>query len=580
MRYPEHFLNELKHRTRLSEIVSEHTKLKRAGRGEMTGCCPFHQEKTPSFSVNDQKGGYYCFGCGAKGNVFTYLKDKKSFAFSEAVEYLAGRLGMEVPTLSEEEQVHYQEVKSAQAIMELAAKFYQQSLFEREHSQALSYLEKRGLSHEVIRTFALGYAPEGKDRLCRYLLKQGADEKTLINLGLAKKQPSGALYDYFYRRVMFPIRNSKGEVIAFGGRILGDGQPKYLNSPETELFNKSQVLYNEDIARSEVSRHGKMVVVEGYMDVIALYAVGIKSAVAPLGTSLTEDHAKRLWWLVEEPVLCMDGDAAGQRAMVRAMELVLPILQPGKALKFAKLPQKMDPDDVIKQFGVGRLKEALQQADSLSAFMWRTAVAACGTHSPESTSRLERMLKEWTDQMASFEMKKHYTGFFRQQVKQLPYYHFKHRDYNDRMTSLEVKQSLDFGSLEGCEYMVAYVLLSHPSLLEDEDISHYVMELEFTSEVPQAVVSGLLEKTEEKWEALQQLMQKILSPKMMQTIPPKKLWRYAERRFHLAQLTAEYQHCLKQMTQESEARANRLRDEIGMLNEEIEKIQYQFAEGA
>ncbi|HEX8841061.1 MAG TPA: DNA primase, partial [Sphingomicrobium sp.] len=339
------FLDELRARTMLSAVIAPSVKLLRAGR-EWKACCPFHNEKTPSFTVNDDKGFYHCFGCGAHGDAIRFLTDHRGMPFMDAVKELASKAGMEVPAPDPKARERAERAASLTDVMAEVAKWYSDQLHGIGGADARGYLKRRGIEQSTIQRFGLGLAPDSRTALKRALEKLGEDK--LVETGmLIKPDDGGGTYDRFRGRLMIPIRDARGRVIAFGGRILGQGEPKYLNSPDTPLFDKGRTLYNIDRAGPASRQARRLIVVEGYMDVIALDRAGIAEAVAPNGTALTEGQMERLWRLDPAPILCFDGDAAGQRAAVRAAERALPKIGPDNTLRFATLPPGQDPDDVI-----------------------------------------------------------------------------------------------------------------------------------------------------------------------------------------------------------------------------------------
>ena len=342
------FLDLLRDKIAVSDIVGRRVRLIKKG-DEFLGLCPFHHEKTPSFTINDSKGFYHCFGCGAHGDIVRYLMEAEKMPFREAVEYLAHRAGIPMPKSSAEE-VHLQERRNnLTTIMEEACHFFHMNLFGDIGASARAYLIKRGITSTVARQFRLGYAPSGS-ALTAHLEAKGFNLKQCQALGLIAEGRDGrGFHDYFYDRVMFPILDRRKKVIGFGGRMMAKGEPKYLNSPETELFHKGDTLYALPHALETMRKTNNTILVEGYMDVIALHSAGFTNAVAPLGTALTEAQIKILWQSTDEPIICFDGDAAGQKASYRALHRALPHLTPGKSLRFVFLPSPFDPDDMIRK---------------------------------------------------------------------------------------------------------------------------------------------------------------------------------------------------------------------------------------
>ena len=350
MALPVSFLDELRTRTPLAAIVGRRMRLARSGR-QWKGCCPFHGEKTPSFYVYED-GHYHCFGCGAHGDAIGFVMQSEGAGFMEAVERLAAEAGLEVPKPSPEAAATEQRRLDLAAVLEAAQASFHRRLFLPEGRPAMDYLRGRGLSEQTIHRFGIGWSGEGRGAVAADLGRDGVTQEQLVDAGLMRRDDeTGRAFDLFFNRVMFPIRDRRGRVISFGGRILGDGQPKYVNGPETALFAKRRTLYALDLAREAVRAGAPLVVVEGYMDVIALAQAGIGGAVAPLGTALTEEQLEELWRLSPAPVLCFDGDAAGSRAAARAAELALPLLAPDRTLRLARLPSGEDPDSLVRRQG-------------------------------------------------------------------------------------------------------------------------------------------------------------------------------------------------------------------------------------
>ncbi|MGB0748487.1 MAG: DNA primase [Magnetospiraceae bacterium] len=419
MPLPPNFLDELKARVTVSDIVGRRVKLVRKGR-EFSGLCPFHKEKTPSFTVNDEKGFYHCFGCGEHGTALDFVMATEGLGFREAVERLAATAGMEVPQDTPEERARSKKRQSLQEVMETAASWYARQLYDPQGAAALAYLRDRGLSEATIARFRLGFAPAGRNALKLAMEKAGVTEDQLVAAGLAIRpdDASRAPYDRFRGRVMFPITDRTGKVIAFGGRVLDGGEPKYLNSPETELFHKGNVLYGLGQARSAIAKAGSVIVVEGYMDVIALAQAGIEHAVAPLGTALTDDQIAELWRLAPNPVLCFDGDAAGQRAAARAADRALPSLKPGRGLRFAILPPGEDPDSLVRHQGRSAFDRCLEEAIPLSELVWQMEAHQTADDSPEERAALLDRLKKHAFKIEHEEVRSFYLSGFRDRVWQ------------------------------------------------------------------------------------------------------------------------------------------------------------------
>ena len=423
MAFQPEFLDELRARLSLAEVIGRRVRLAKKGR-EWTGLCPFHNEKSPSFFVNEDKGFFHCFGCGAHGDVIGFAMRAGGLAFPDAVEALAGEAGLELPTVSPEARAYAGRQQSLHAVMEAACVFYEQQLKATSGRAALEYLTRRGLDAATIARFRLGYAPAidrgGQGRLKQTLIRDFPIE-LIEEAGLARRPEDGReSFDYFRDRVMFPIGDRTGRVIAFGGRVMGDGQPKYLNSPETPLFHKGAVLYGLAQARAAAARSGEVIVTEGYMDVIALHRAGFETAVAPLGTALTEEQLVLLWKLAPEPILCFDGDAAGQRAAARALDRALPGLEPGRSLRFAVLPAGDDPDTLVQKFGAPAMRGILDAAKPLAETLWVLESTARPIDTPERRADLEARLAARAALIADRRVREQYERFFKTKLYERP----------------------------------------------------------------------------------------------------------------------------------------------------------------
>ncbi|OOV88463.1 DNA primase [Oceanospirillum linum] len=389
-RIPQYFIDDLVARADIVDVVGSAVKLKKSGRN-WHGLCPFHNEKTPSFTVSQDKQFYHCFGCGAHGNAIGFLMEHDGLGYVEAIEDLAKQLGMEVPRdENPAEAKKRQAAKKSAETLELAAQFYRNSLQVAEGCQrAQAYLQHRGLKPETVERFGIGYAPDGWELLKKYLAGQSISEGEQVSLGLlVQKEDTGRSYDRFRNRIMFPIRDWRGKVIAFGGRVLGDEKPKYLNSPETPVFQKGRELYGLYEAKTSPGQLERLLVVEGYMDVVALAEAGISYAVATLGTSATSEHMERLFKVVPEVVFCFDGDKAGKRAAERALDNVLPHMIDGRQARFMFLPEGQDPDTLVRANGKNLFEQRIVRADSLSEYLFRFLQQSLNPLEPEGKALL------------------------------------------------------------------------------------------------------------------------------------------------------------------------------------------------
>jgi DNA primase len=407
------WLDELRSRTLLSALIGKSIKITKAGR-EFKGCCPFHNEKTPSFYVNDEKGFYHCFGCSAHGDAIRWMTDQRGLGFMDAVKELADAAGMEVPAPDPRAAEMAERANSLYDVMTAAADWFVEQLGGIEGAEARAYLEKRGIKAATIKAFGIGYAPDARGKLKTALARFGEDK--LIESGLLIQVEEKDSYDRFRGRLMIPIRDPRGRVIAFGGRILGSGEPKYLNSPDTPLFDKGRTLYNLDRAAAESRQSGRVIVVEGYMDVIALAQAGIGDSVAPLGTALTEHQLERLWRMTESPILCFDGDAAGQKASIRAIGRAMPAIGPSRSLNFVTLPKGQDPDDLIRSGGRAAMDKLLDRPETLVDRLWRHELDAEPLATPEARAGLKKRLNEHAQAISDQDVRHHYQSEFRTRI--------------------------------------------------------------------------------------------------------------------------------------------------------------------
>lgn len=431
MSFSPRFTQDLRDRLTLSEIISRRMKLVRAGR-EFKGCCPFHREKSPSFYVNDEKQFYHCFGCGAHGDAVGFVMQHDNLSFPEAIEALATQVGMEVPKQSFEDREYSKKEKSLYALCDESAKWFEAQLHDPKNKEVLHYISGRGLSIETLNAFRLGYAPGDDQALRKCLLAQGFTDAQMIEAGILKLSATSGRepYSFFRDRLIFPVADARGRIVAFGGRVLpehlrppqrGDFKPpKYINSSDTPLFHKGRTLYAGQHARLAAKDH-KLIVVEGYMDVIACHQAGFRGAVAPLGTALTEEQISLLWKMIpldeKEPVLCFDGDEAGYRAAVRAVERVLPLLKPQQSVRIAFLPEGEDPDTFIREKGKGAFEGLINNAWSLVDFLWSHHIAGKKFDTPESRAGLATKLDELATQIPEGQLQYYYKQMFRDKMR-------------------------------------------------------------------------------------------------------------------------------------------------------------------
>ncbi len=434
MSLPPGFLDELRSRSSLSQVVGRKViwdaRKSNQGKGDMWAPCPFHQEKTASFHVDDRKGFYYCFGCHAKGDAISFVQETENVSFMEAVEILARETGMTMPARDPRAQEKSDRRTQLTDVMEQAAQFFRLQLNTGAAAQARSYLDRRGLSEKQRDRWEIGYAPDGWQVLWDHLRSKSVSEDLILGAGLAKPSTKGGKpYDTFRDRIMFPIRDARGRCIAFGGRAMDpNDNAKYLNSPETDLFDKGRSLYNHGPARTAAGNGQPLIVAEGYMDVIALAKGGFEASVAPLGTAITESQLQMLWRIAPEPIIALDGDTAGLRAAMRLIDLALPLLEAGQSLRFVVMPEKMDPDDLIRDQGPAAMQKLLDQAIPMVQLLWQRETEGRVFDSPERKAALDKALRDKIKLIRDPSIRNHYG----QEIKNLRWDLFSPRKKNTR----------------------------------------------------------------------------------------------------------------------------------------------------
>ena len=414
MSLPPGFLDELRTRVSLSSVVGRKVtwdlRKSNQGKGDMWAPCPFHQEKSASFHVDDRKGYYYCFGCHAKGDALTFIKETENLGFMEAVEVLAREAGMPMPERDPRAAQVADRRSQLIAVMEEAVKWFRLQLKTSAAADARAYLTKRGLSPAAQDRWEIGFAPEGWHGLQLAMKQKGITDDLLVGAGLcARSDKGGEPYDRFRNRIIFPIRDGRGRAISLGGRAMDPkDSAKYLNGPETEIFDKGRNLYNHAPAREAAGKGKPLIVAEGYMDVIALSEAGFTAAVAPLGTAVTEDQLRLMWRIHDEPIIALDGDTAGVRAALRVVDLALPLLEAGKGLRFAVLPGGQDPDDLIKAQGPGAMQAVIDAAQPMVTLLWKRETEGRDFDSPERKATLDKSLRAALRRIADPSIRAHY----------------------------------------------------------------------------------------------------------------------------------------------------------------------------
>ena len=422
MKFSTEILNEIKDKISVSQVVEKTVQLKKRGK-EFVGLSPFTKERTPSFTVNDEKQFYHCFSTNKHGDIFTFLVEVGGLSFPEAVEKLADEAGVQLRTFSPAEEEKFNKSKKLYEALEISKSFFSSQIFDNDNSLALRYLKNRGLSNDIINSYEIGYAPKG-NKLEKYLISNGVSHEimTLAGMTIKDENKKDNFYDRFRNRIIFPIRDIRNRVVGFGGRVINtEDQPKYLNSPETPLFHKGGLLYNFSKIRPNIKNKDNLIVVEGYMDVVSLASKGLHNAVAPLGTALTETQLNLLWKETDSPIICFDGDKAGKQASFRASEIALKLLKPNKTLRFINLPDNLDPDDYIKNNGLENFNKYIKNASPLTAIIWDSCLQESNIETPEGKAGFETLLRRKLNLISDKSIKKHYGLLFMEMLDKFFY---------------------------------------------------------------------------------------------------------------------------------------------------------------
>ncbi|WP_341753783.1 DNA primase [Candidatus Tisiphia endosymbiont of Dioctria rufipes] len=477
MRIPLEFYELLRTRINLSDIVRQKVVLTKKS-GNYLGLCPFHVEKSPSFTVNDAKKFYYCFGCAVHGDVIKFVSNFSGLSYKEAAIKLANDYGIELPKLTAAQQKLYEESDELFDILEMAERFFTSQLSQ----EVCSYLHDRGISKEAIKEFSIGFAPPSK-ALQKFFEKKSISLIKLQKAGLVGKRDDGTIYEIFYNRIIFPIKNVYNKVVGFGGRVLGDGLPKYLNSPETILFQKNETLYGENNAISVAYKKNHSILVEGYLDVIALHQAGFKEAMASLGTSVTENHLQKLWRAGDEIVLCLDGDIAGIKATHRVINLVLPLINGNKKISFVMLPSGSDPDDMINKDGAGSFTQIFDKRINLSEMIWRSEYEGKTFSTPEDKAILERNLEDYCKQIKDKLLSHNYYRYFKDQIWQ----NLIKRQNKVTITSSNITSTTpNYSEIEILEQAVCIILIKFPEMVKEQEIKDFLLTLNFQNKMLEA----------------------------------------------------------------------------------------------
>ncbi|MFT7098250.1 MAG: DNA primase [Rickettsiales bacterium] len=488
MQFSKNFPDELRSQINASDVIGKRVELKRKGK-EYSGLCPFHNEKSPSFTVNDQKGFYHCFGCAAHGDIIGFTMQIDGLGFKDAIIQLADNYGIQIPVVenSAQEQKYQEKVDHDYLLLEDICHFFENNLLSNLGGEALSYLYSRGLSNLDIKKFRLGFAPANADLLLQHLKSKSFSNSQLLASGIIGQNDNGKLYNKFKNRIIFPITNHKGKVIAFGGRILGEGQPKYLNSSETNLFKKGHNLYNFSSAAKSIYDNKFVVIVEGYMDAISLSVNGVENVVAPLGTALTIDQLQILSRKSDDIVVCLDGDSAGKKAMRRTIDLVLPTINPKNIIRFAILPNKVDPDDFVRKNGKIAMQNFLRNADNLSKVLFDFEAEDLhinynqeGLISPEKKAQFEANLFKKVNLIADVNSKKHFIQYY----KNLLYELGKNKKFQSKNISIKpiVSNYVELDARSNYGLLVIAIIFHFPDLRDYQDEFCVLRNLEFKNQ--------------------------------------------------------------------------------------------------
>jgi DNA primase len=511
MTIPPRFLDEIRNRLTLSDIIGRRTSVKRAGR-EFKACCPFHHEKTPSFTINDDKQFFHCFGCGAHGDVIGFVMRHDNLSFIDAVEMLSAEAGLQMPKPDPEMVKKAEKAKSLHTLMDAATTWFETQLNKQGNEKILAYLTDRGLKKETIAAFRVGFAPESGQEIRKFLSLQGYTDAQMIEAGVLKKSDkSKEPYAFFRDRIIFPVSDRRGRVVAFGGRILPDHMrapdrgdfkpPKYINSSDTPLFDKGRMLYGESRARQAATEDLPVIVTEGYMDVIAAHQSGFRGAVAPMGTALTEDQILSLWSMIpareKVPVLCFDGDEAGRRAASRACERLLPLLKPGQSARFAFMPDGEDPDTLLRAKGAPAFQNVIDGALPLFDFIWASHTAGRTFATPESQAGVVKDLQDNVLRIADRDVQRHYQQLVRERVSET---FFRRRGGRGQNRPQEVPSALKirrpaFGP-EGIQArIILAAIINHPHIYPgiEEFLGVYDIQNKGLNQMRQAMVGALEE---------------------------------------------------------------------------------------
>ncbi|WP_375326267.1 DNA primase [Candidatus Tisiphia endosymbiont of Nemotelus uliginosus] len=591
MKIPLEFYDLLRNRINVSDIVRQKVALTKKS-GNYLGLCPFHIEKTPSFTVNDSKKFYYCFGCSVHGDVIKFVSNTQGLSYKEAAIKLANDYGIELPKLTVAEQKIYEESEELFDILEIAGRFFRSQLT----PEVLEYLGKRGINNNTIEKFAIGFAPAGQ-ALQKFFEQKSVAWSKLQRAGLVGKRENGTIYEIFYNRITFPIKNIYDKIVGFGGRIINDGLPKYLNSPETIIFQKNEILYGENYAINAAYKQNFAILVEGYLDVAALYQAGFKEAVASLGTAITENHIQKLWRAADDIIICLDGDEAGVKASKRVINLVLPLINGSKKVSFILLPTGSDPNDIINKEGAESFGQLLNQRINLSEMIWHFEYQGNNFATPENKAILERNLENYCKQIKDKLLSTHYYRYFKDQIWQNLIKH-PNKNYikNSKVTNIKCSGPA-YSETEILEQVFIIMMVKFPEIITKQEVKDFLLILNFQNNilsnfrdwyfeevVNNAIfdnenIMSLIEKTSFYNTFLILLHSNNLFLELTfnkNYIDPYLLWQLLYKKYHLVLLKHEYTSIVHTGSDDALTKATLYREEIIKISKELDNLNESF----
>ncbi len=587
MYYDSGLIAQIKNKISLTQIISRRVKLTRKGRA-VVGLCPFHHEKSPSFNVVEDRGFYHCFGCGASGDAIEFIANTSGAKFNEIIEDLAREAGVSITANHRK----YDKNQALYQLMDSAKVWYQQQLKYPKNQYALDYLLARKISPKAIEKFCLGFAPIEKDALCQFLTRQGAKVEDLLEVGLVLKTQAGEIIDRFRKRLMFPIINSQNKVIAFGGRAYEQKiQPKYLNSPETTLFKKREVFFAENFAKSQAYNKKRLFVVEGYLDAIAMHDAGYEETVASLGTAVSVEHINKMWQYAPQPIICLDGDAAGLRAMQKVANLALSLLKDNYSLSFIEFPEGMDPDDLLRSRGKEFFEQLIEKKINLSEAIWLSEFQALPPNAtPEQKSSVEKRLMSLVETIPDKIIKAAYRSFFSQQLwenikKNKPKFNVSKKNYAP--SHLTFIANCIISDLQRMERTIITIIINYPHLLQDHEIEEEFFHIEFSEKILNDLRANILQICHENHDITKEQLTAALEnqPTYLDISkwsdaniaflkePAKLIWQYSLSKYHTLMLEDEYKIKLEVFTEDSMEKAEEIRRQIIMQKNNINQME-------